>query len=431
MASDINGKMNKKLLNKSTKSLLIFCILVLIVSAPAFYFIVDKLYIDETDETLSLNKEEFFQKNLPGFTAPEIPVWNKYNKNVQIVTDRHVKSDSLFSTAYWDNLEKENEPYRELNTPVVIQGKTYTYLGRTNLIEKEDMALGMALLFLIMISLLLSGILLINKLASEKLWKPFYNTLNQIQDFEIDKNREPKFEHTRIEEFDRLNKSIERLIVKNTAIYKTQREFVENAAHELQTPLALFQAKVETLFQTEHISAEQSLILSSLNTDISRLNRLNKNLLLLSKIENDQYTDKQPVMVNDALNRNMEFFKEQAKAKNLLLETDVASKLEILSNQDLVEVLINNLFLNAIRHNIKDGKIIVSITGRSLVFLNTGQATALDPDKLFNRFSKSDSSSKGNGLGLAIVKKIAEINHWEIAYSFNDQCHGFTITFPS
>ncbi len=95
----------------------------------------------------------------------------------------------------------------------------------------------------------------------------------------------------------------------------------------------------------------------------------------------------------------------------------------------MTEVLINNLFLNAIRHNEKNGKIIIRIEDKLLTFLNTGQQAPLVIDKLFNRFYKTNPSSQGNGLGLAIIKKIAELNQWEIRYIFDNRLHSFSVNF--
>ncbi len=419
--------MTKKLLNKSTAALLAFSVVVMLLSAPAFYLIAEKMYLDEMNETLMLQKEDFFEKDLPHFKTAEIPLWNKYNRNVKILADQHLKKDTLFTTVYFDKLENENEPYRELKAPLVIEGQSYTFSARINLIEEEDLILGVAALFLVVIALLLGGILWLNKLVSKRIWRPFYNTLGQIQDFEIDKNRKPQFDATNVEEFDRLNKSLDRLIEKNTAIYKTQREFVENAAHELQTPLALFQTKIDNLYQTQ-VSAEQSPILDSLNTDVGRLNRLNKNLLLLSKIENDGFPDKQLFSINDYFERNKAFFDEQATAKRLEIAYDLKQELSLHANAVLAEILISNLFLNAIRHNVANGKIVVSIEGNILDLSNSGEK-ALPKDKLFNRFYKSDASSRGNGLGLAIVRRIAEINGWSISYDFINGRHHFRVTF--
>jgi signal transduction histidine kinase len=289
-----------------------------------------------------------------------------------------------------------------------------------------------AIMFFFIILILLGGIIMLLKYSASRLWSPFYDTLSQIHDFEIDKNNPPNFIPTDINEFNRLNKSLEKLIEKNTAIFKSQKEFIENAAHELQTPLALFQTKIELLAQLPAISKEESQLISSLNNDVARMNRLNKNLLLLSKIDNNTYTEQQEVVLNDYIEKNLEFFVEQAKSKQIVITTNLKDKVAINTNPILVEVLINNLFLNAIRHNVQDGTItITTYNNNSIIFTNTASAGALNVNKLFNRFSKSNPSSQGNGLGLAIVKKIAEISNWEISYNYNrtDNLHFFTANF--
>lgn len=423
--------MSKKLLSKTTNYLLVFSVLTLLISAPVFYYMTDALYIEETDETLELHHEEFLEEELPTFKTSEIPQWNRYNRNVQIAPPRNLTKETIFDTIYYDKLENENEPYRELNAPLTIEGKPFTFVTRINLIEKRDMVTATAILFLVVITILLVGILLITKIASKKIWKPFYDTLGKIQDFEIDKSKKPDLPQTGIEEFNRLNSSLNRLIEKNTDIYNNQKEFVENAAHELQTPLALFQAKIDNLYQMD-VPNQYSLILSSLNDDVARLNRLNKNLLLLSKIGNqssDAYFEKRPIILNDSIRKHLEFFVEQAASKNIDVITELTEKVKIIGNPELIEVMINNLFMNAIRHNIKDGTILVSLTDDTLTFANSGQEMPLDAEKIFNRFAKSMASSQGNGLGLAIVRKIAELNKWSISYTFSDKLHRFTIRF--
>lgn len=421
--------MNKKLLNKTTRNFLAFSVLILIVMAPVFYLISHKMYVIETDETLQMHKKDFLLNYNNKFTKADIAVWNKYNPDIKILPSKGIARDTIFQYLKFDKWESEYLPFRELWSPITIEGEKYTYVESINLVEMEGMVWSVAVMFLLTIALLLVGIIWMSKISAKILWKPFYDTLNQIRNFEIDKNKPPQFIPTNIEEFDTLNKSIDRLIEKNTAIYKNQREFIENAAHELQTPLALFQAKIDTMFQLPDISKEHSLVLASLNNDVSRLNRLNKNLLLLSKIENGDTLEKQPLILNDYIKKHLEFFSEQAKAKNLTIITEFSEILTIESNSGFAEVLINNLFLNAIRHNNKEGKIIIVITRESLTFSNTGQGHALAMDKLFNRFSKSNPSSKGNGLGLAIIKKIADLNQWKVIYSFHDDLHEFNIIF--
>lgn len=421
--------MTKKLLHKTSRVYLLFSAVLLIVSAPLFYYITERLYIEETDETLILHKNEFVKYSLPTLKTAEIQNWNKYNRNIKIEPFKNSGKDTIFYNSYYDALDAEIEPYRELNASILIDGNPYTYSARINLVEKEDLMKSIAILFLVIISLLLIGLFLITKRLSINLWKPFYETLNKIEKFEIDKSNHPKFTETNIEEFNRLNNSIEKLITKNTSIYHSQREFVENAAHELQTPLAVFQAKIDTLIQNADFTQEQYKMLSSLNDSVSRLNRLNKNLLLLSKMENDIYNEKQTINLNEAIEKHFDFFTEQAKAKNLIIKTEMKEAIAVKSNPVLAEILISNLFLNAIRHNVSDGQVLVTLSNHSLTFSNTGQSQTLVADKLFNRFSKSNPSEQGNGLGLAIIKKIADLNNWKISYSFANNLHSFSVAF--
>ena len=421
--------MTKKLLHKTSKVYLLFSVMLLIVSAPLFYYITERLYIEETDETLILHKNEFVKYSLPTLKTADIQNWNKYNRNIKIEPFKNSGKDTIFYNSYYDALDAEIEPYRELNASILIEGNPYTYSARINLVEKEDLMKSIAILFLVIISLLLVGLFVITKRLSINLWKPFYETLNQIEKFEIDKSNHPKFTETNIEEFNRLNNSIEKLITKNTSIYHSQREFIENAAHELQTPLAVFQAKIDTLIQNADFTQEQYKILSSLNDSVSRLNRLNKNLLLLSKMENDIYNEKQTINLNEAIRKHFDFFTEQAKAKNLIIKTEMKEAIAVKSNPVLAEILISNLFLNAIRHNVSNGQVLVTLSNHSLTFSNTGQSQTLVADKLFNRFSKSNPSEQGNGLGLAIIKKIADLNNWRISYSFANNFHSFSVAF--
>lgn len=421
--------MTKKLLHKTLRSYLIFSVLVLLISAPVFYYTTQQLYTEETDESLFLHKNEFLKYTLPGLTVNDIATWNRFNRNVTIDSLKNVSRETFFDTTYYDELDDEHEPYRELDVPIRIQNRPYTYAARVNLIESEDITENTVILFLIIIVVLLCGLFIITKRLSMNLWKPFYHTLHEIEAFEIDKDKQPVFDDTNIEEFGRLNQSIEKLVEKNAAIFRDQREFVENAAHELQTPLAVFQAKVETLVQRNDVTKEQSEILSSLNDAISRLNRLNKNLLLLSKIEHQDYGSKQSIVLNRAIEKNLDFFKEQATAKNITIKTEFNNSVDLFSNPILVEILISNLFLNAIRHNHPNGSILVSVTNRAMTFTNTGKPNALPQDKLFKRFAKTDPSESGNGLGLAIVKKIVDMNGWAISYSFSNNLHSFSVLF--
>ena len=421
--------MNMKLLHKTLRVYILFSLAVLVISAPLFYFLTEKLFIEDADETLFLHKKEFFTYNLPSMSAADVPLWNKVSRDIKIEPhSSYIKSDSVFYRFYLDTLANENEPYRVLLSPVTVEGNPYIFMARSNLIESEDLILNIALLFCLTLTLLLVGLYVITRRLSFKLWLPFYSTLEQVEQFELHKNIKPDFIVTDVEEFNRLNQSINRLLEKNLSVYKGQKEFIENAAHELQTPLALFQAKLDVLAQQIPFNDELSETLSKLNEGISRLNRINKNLLLLTKIENDQYAALEQVNVTDVLAKQAVFLTEQSEEKNVHVHLEKVEPLLIKTNATLLEIAISNLLLNALRHNKSNGQIAIKLEHNKLTIANTATHAALRTEKLFQRFAQTGSEG-GNGLGLAIVMRISELHGWKVDYRFEDGMHVFHLVF--
>jgi len=421
--------MNKKLLHKTQRIYLYILIVLFAVTAPLFYFFIQKLYLQEIDETLILSKSEFLDQSIAELTVKDISVWNKFNSRIQIQQDQNILKDTLFNQQYYNQLEQENEPFRELNSPIRIEGKPYTLSIKTSLLESDDLITGVILLFIIILLVLFLTILFINKLLSTRMWKPFYQTLQQIESFEIDKHHKTDLPDSDIIEFNQLNKSIENLIERSIAIYNNQREFVENAAHELQTPIAVFKAKLDDLMQRPDITNGQAETLSSLNDTILRMNRLNKNLLLLSKLDKHAFSESETFSLKELIEKNLSFFIEQANSKSIDIITDFQNDFILNSNKFFIEIMFNNLLLNAISHNIENGTVQILLADKKLSISNTGKTIALSTEKLFSRFSKINSSGKGNGLGLAIVKKICDLNNWRITYSFAENKHIFSIKF--
>lgn len=429
MEQATNGKMNKKLLQKTLNYYFIYAVVILITVAPIFYVISNILYEDEANEDLYAIKKQFDAFTKDDLTIKEIKLWNKFNKDVNLQKFNGIIKDSVFDHSYYDSLNKENEPYRVLNSTVKIEGKLFTFSAKINMVEKENLIGSTVVLFISILVLLILGFLFITKYISSKLWKPFYVALDKLEQFEIDKDTSVNLVENTTEEFDRLNSVIEKLILKNSSIYNSQREFIENAAHELQTPIAIFKGKIENILQRKDLNKEQFQIIDDLNNTTSRLVKLNKNLLVLSKIESNSYHEKQQVNVSEIINNQISFFSEQAKSKDIEINIATHQEVVVTANSFLVEILINNLFINTINHNINGGQINVTITSKGILFSNTGVLLPLKTEKMFERFSKSNPSSKGNGLGLSIIKKIVDANNWLIEYSFKDRFHIFEVTF--
>jgi signal transduction histidine kinase len=198
----------------------------------------------------------------------------------------------------------------------------------------------------------------------------------------------------------------------------------------MQTPLAVFRSKLDVLLQQKGLTGEQSQIIQSLHEAVSRLVRMNKNLLLLAKIDNMQFPDTQPLDVAEILNESLSLFSEQAETENIRIEKQIQErKIIVHANRTLLESLINNLITNAIKHNVSGGEIRVSLNGTRLTVANAGVDKSLNREMLFRRFVRMNGSAGGSGLGLAIARQICLLYGWEIGYGYENGRHRFEVNF--
>ena len=418
-----------RLLNRTTLNYLIYSIVVLLVVTPVFYFVIDQLFTNDVDETLLLQKQEIQYRFQKIKSESELQVWADLDGDVRVEpSNGKLYPDSIFNLVQYDSLADEMEPYRILSSTVMLGIKPYHITARISLVESEDLIEAIVVTQAIVLVALLAGILIINGWVSKRIWKPFYDTLGKLENFEVEKTPFLKFGSSSIKEFNDLNKAIEQLADRNYKSYLSQKEFTENAAHEMQTPLAIFQSKLELLMQTKNLSEEQAILMASLSEATSRLSKLNKALLLLSKIENNQFTEDETVDVTALTNKLIDIFNKQATTNEILFKTTFLNHLSISFNPTLIDILLSNLISNAIKHNPGRGLIEISISGRQWKISNPG-SPLISPDRIFERFQKGTSSQASTGLGLAIVKKISDTNGIAIQHEYENNWHSFTIKF--
>jgi len=211
--------------------------------------------------------------------------------------------------------------------------------------------------------------------------------------------------------------------------YRSLKEFNENASHEIQTPLAIIKSKLELLIQNEALKEDEMKIINSVYEATNRMSRLNQGLLLISKIDNNQFPVAEKINLQQLIEKNLEHFEELIALKKLNVTVAMSETIEPEMNRTLAEILMSNLLSNAIRHNVEEGDITVRLEAGQLIISNTGHALTSSPDELFERFRKSDRNSESAGLGLAIVKRILNIYHFPIDYTVNGQIHKMKISF--
>lgn len=426
------GRMKEPLLNKTLKIYLIFFSAILIILAPIFYFIAEKLFIHDVDKNLLSKKKDFIHYVLPKISEEDVPIINKANKNIKIIKDTNqTKKTKITNVKIYDSLHNRKVVHRVIHAPINIDGKAYLYHEQIN-IERKTLIKNIVVIFLLAIIILLVGLLLITKYYSKILWDPFYKMLSTIEKQNIENlNEIPKFPDCDIEEFIRLKRSLENLIGKDLTVYKNQKEFIQNAAHELQTPIAILQAQIETLINYDkNIDLKKAEILSSIKETISRLNRLNKNLLLLSKIEYLCKNNLESFNLVELIIRINELHGLCFKEKQIEFITDIYVKELIFNaNISLIETLFNNLYSNAYKYTNPKGIVKVKLYKTFFQISNTAHEGSLPESKIFERFYKTNPSSSGSGIGLSIVKKIVEAYNWKIFYKYYKNSHFFTIIF--
>jgi len=417
-----------KLLTQTLKGYLMLATVLLLLFIPISYFLFQKIYLKDVDDGLSLEKDEFILHSLPKLKIHQIPTWNLYNRDCKVLKNiHHISRTTILTKTFNDSLVNELEPYRVLYSPIRIEGDSFLLMVKQNLVEEVDWVKEITVVLLILLLLIIIGTTLLTKWLNAKLWAPFYENLLILENFSIENKPElPQFSSSNIDEFNRLSIVLKQLIQRSISSYKIQKEFAENAAHELQTPVAILKSKIDTFLQLQDLTDEQIQILMSVNEVTGRLKLLNKNLLLLSHLDQHivAFTE---IDVKDLLEPFWDFWEEQCLEKEIRLNKEHIYSSKQLANKDLVILLINNLLLNAVRHNKQYGEISINLSNNFFEIKNNGSSIPLDVQKIFLRFVKNNSS--GHGLGLAIVKKVVELHGWRINYTFENNFHVFRIYF--
>jgi len=429
--------MNSPLLNKPLKAFTIYALIILACSVPVYYLVVDFIWMNELDEHNRIIKENIET----GFRNARIDEtemssllknWHKLQPGT-ILEPAHVfinRPDSLYTIKRLNAGpgDEKIDRFRGLSSAISINGKWYHLQIETNVEETGETMLAITGVTILFFVLLVMGFIVLNKRIAKKIWKPFYNILKKLKSFDLTTHQSISFDETNIEEFEQLNQSLQKLIDKNISVYNQQKTFIENASHELQTPLAVLRSKMNLLLQNKNITREQSEILLAVELPLTRITRINKNLLLLAKIENNQFAEKENVDLTETILETLELLTDYISSKHIVVNKIISEKLTLVCNKTLFEILINNLLINAIIHNTEKGEINIEFSKRILIISNTGNA-ALHNEKLFERFAVSSTKATSSGLGLAIVKEICNRYEWQIQYAFQNDLHSFTLTF--
>ncbi|HPH47449.1 MAG TPA: HAMP domain-containing sensor histidine kinase, partial [Chryseolinea sp.] len=397
-----------KLLTRTIKNYLLFSAVLVCIFTPLFYVAMQKLFLSRMDEELREHREEFGESVTHLKTEEDLELYHLMNREFLLTPiDTLPKQDIIFTEEIIDNAGEEVVPHRILKSGVVINGKNYELQIKESLVDTARLITSIMGIQIIMLTLMLGGFTFINRRLSKIIWGPFYIILDKLKKYHIDQDQALELPKSSTAEFRDLSDVITQLVEKNHEAYLSQKEFTENASHEIQTPLAICRTKLELLSQTKELTQEQAELVGALSEASDRISRLNRNLLLLAKIENQQFREQENIDVVVLTLKLLKQQEEQIKLKNISLVVSHDSSLITKGNLALMEILLTNLITNAIRHTHESSTIDLSIHNGTFQLSNKGISFNY-PDKIFDRFHRESKSSNGSGLGLAIAKKICD-----------------------
>jgi len=419
-----------KLLAKTSLYYLIFSIPILILSGFICYYVITYEVRDSNNELL-LNRKfqvEHYLKN--NDTASLLLITKSKEAQIDKIFYSNFKDGTkmMFSdTLILDKKENELASNRMIRSIVTVNNENYQIKIWRSTLEFDELIEGILYLLALILFFLVLISILINIWVSKTLWNPFYKTIQNLKNFRASDNQVPEFKKTTIIEFEALNNSLHQMMDKMIVDYNSQKKFSENASHEIQTPLAVIKSKVDLLIQSENLKANELELIVAIDDACSKLIRLNKSLLLLTKIENRQFKTTEKVSVLKIIEESLLLFEEHILANKISLIKNIDQDFLININVDLCLVLINNLFQNAIRHNKEAGGITINIKKDCLSIENTGREEPLNSVLLLERFQKNSTSHLSTGLGLAIANEIAEVSGLSLKYEFISSRHRFTL----
>ena len=414
-----------KIMNRMTvvlmATLLAWCLL--------FYYAIQREMIDEVEDSLELQAEMLMIRYLAGEEIPPREMGTNNSYAIIPVTEDYAATYppmSFESKDIWVPQRHETEPARILrmifrdneNRPMLLEISTPTF-------DQDELQLAILIWSIVLYAILLSLVLSINWGVIQSSMKPLYAMLRWLDSFDLKYNNQPMHIETNTTEFRRLIDAANRLVVRVQELYDQQRRFVDNAAHEMQTPLAVCLNRLEELQQRSDLNEEQLADIDRVRQPLRRLNRLHRDMLQLSRIHNGAYIDCEEIKVYPLLRAMQEDFEDIFSHKEIRCLVEGNTELSVKMNPTLADLLLGNLFRNAWLHTPTGGKIRVKLSEDTVVFSNTGK-DALDAERIFQRFYHSAATPQSSGLGLSICESVCRQYGFRLDYSFGDGMHHFT-----
>ncbi len=333
-----------------------------------------------------------------------------------------VSTDTLIHNTDLDELQH----FRKKTTLLEVDGAYYTITLLKSMDDfvrlRDDIFEGLIPAFIV----LAVTIVLFNFLLSGVLFRPFNEILYQMKTFKIGQ-KDYKTVQTDTTEFKKMQDLFHSMIDRIQTDYRTLKEYTENMAHEIQTPLTIIRNKTETLLNSKTVMTANTNTVKTIYDEVTHLSRLGNTLNLITKIENGEYNKAIEIRTRLIIEKHVQAVEELAHLKSLTIETELSDDHSLTIDPVLLDIILKNLLRNAISYGSPEGPIHIKTTIKSLLIKNHGVPFTPSERELFERFSPQSKQNKSPGLGLALVKKICTVNHLSISHHYHNHEHVFEI----
>lgn len=418
-----------RILTKTSLYYLLVSVIVFLLGGLSFYKILQTEIYDEVDDQLFTDKENIIEYIR---SHDELPNVTSGISEAIIVreTSAHAGAlEALSDTLIFSTYDEEYVPFRKLTFTTYQNGRPFEYTVLKSLMDFEDLfestMLAMAWIFV----LLLIGLAGVNYFINKYNWRNFYDTLERAKRYSLTQRKPLLLKPTDTQEFQELNEVLQAMTGKIHNDYLNLKEFTENASHEIQTPLAIVSSKLELFMQSDNLTQAQASMLEEMHASINRLSRLNRSLILLTRIENREFSENEVIPLHELLQEQLDQLHEMMLMHDIKVEIEAMQPVFVEMNTGLCEILISNLLLNAIRHNSAGGIIRISLKADELCIKNSGEPLQEEPVTLFERFRSGNKLSGSMGIGLALVSKISELYQLTPTYTYEEDLHVLRLKF--
>lgn len=398
-----------------------------------FYFTMVDEINDEADDALEDYSELIVKRMLAG---RELPKPNSgSNNSYSIVRIDAAEAAERPHIEYYDAEvyipeKEETEPARVLTT--IFQdddGHYYELKVATPTFEKEDLLAAILYWVVFLYLLLLLTTISLTVWVFQRSMRPLYALLHWLDGYTPGRNAAPVPNDTRISEFRRLNAAAQQAADRSERLFEQQKQFVGNASHELQTPLAVLGNRLEWLLDNTEPTETQMEELLKMQRTLRHIVRLNKTLLLLTKIDNGQFPESSEVDITALIGEQLSLYDEIYAGRGIVCSVHASGAFVVRMNESLASILVTNLLKNAYLHTDEAGAVEVELRDRTLTVANDGTAP-LDAEHIFERFYQGSRKEGSTGLGLALVSAVARYYGLRIDYRFEHGRHCFSVTWP-